>query len=72
MSEPVDREDIATLHGTPVDELRRQQAAQPTGQYADYIVLSDAERAKGFVRPVRDNYIPREMRLQDNDGPQAL
>lgn len=27
------------------------------GQQKDYIVLSDAERAKGFVRPVRQTYI---------------
>lgn len=27
-----------------------------TGQQRDYIVLSPAERAKGFVRPVRHSY----------------
>ena len=27
------------------------------GQQKDYIVLSDEERAKGFVRPYRDKYI---------------
>jgi hypothetical protein len=27
-----------------------------TGQQKDYVVLSDAERAKGFVRPVRTEY----------------
>jgi len=54
---PVDRSSVTTLHGTPVDELRRQQAAQPTGMHADYIVLTDEERAKGFVRPVRRAYV---------------
>jgi hypothetical protein len=29
----------------------------PDGQQKDYIVLSDAERAKGFVRPVRRSYL---------------
>lgn len=29
----------------------------PDGQQRDYIVLSDAERAKGFVRPVRRSYV---------------
>lgn len=29
----------------------------PDGQQRDYIVLSDAERARGFVRPVRRSYI---------------
>jgi len=56
MSEPVDRTAITSLHGTPIDELRRQQAAQPVGMHSDYIVLSDEERAKGFVRPVRRTY----------------
>lgn len=28
-----------------------------TGQQRDYIVLSDDERAKGFVRPVRQTYV---------------
>lgn len=29
---------------------------QPGGQQAVYLVLSDQERAKGFVRPVRQKY----------------
>lgn len=29
---------------------------RPDGQYADHWILSDEERAKGFVRPVRDSY----------------
>jgi len=29
---------------------------QPTPQNSTYLVLSDAERAKGFVRPVRRTY----------------
>lgn len=39
---------------------RRDQADtsdRGDGQQRDYIVLSDAERAKGFVRPVRRTYI---------------
>lgn len=28
----------------------------PTGQQRSYLVLSEAERAKGFVRPVRRSY----------------
>lgn len=31
----------------------------PAGQNAAYLVLSDEERAKGFVRPVRRTYIHR-------------
>ncbi len=53
---PVDRRAVTTLHGTPVNELRVKQAAQPTGMHDDYIVLTKAEREKGFVRPVRTSY----------------
>lgn len=28
-----------------------------TGQQKDYVVLAEEERAKGFVRPVRDSYV---------------
>jgi len=28
----------------------------PTGQQKSYLVLSEAERAKGYVRPVRTSY----------------
>lgn len=35
---------------TPTDRVK------PGGQYADYWVLSEEERAKGFVRPVRSSY----------------
>lgn len=30
---------------------------KPNGQNESYIVLSEEERAKGFVRPVRQSYI---------------
>ena len=53
---PVDRTAVMTLHGTPVEEIREQHAAEPAGQHADYIVLNDEERSKGFVRPVRRSY----------------
>lgn len=29
---------------------------KPNGQQQDYVVLSEDERAKGFVRPVRNSY----------------
>lgn len=52
-----DGKKITTIHGTPVDEVRRQHAQEPVGQHRDYIVLSDEERAKGFVEPVRRSYV---------------
>lgn len=43
-----DRNDPRLSHG--VDE-------EPTEMAAAYLVLSDEERAKGFVRPVRRSYV---------------
>lgn len=47
MSLTDDRNDPRLTHG--VDEAPRDQAEV-------YLVLSEAERAKGFVRPYRDSY----------------
>jgi hypothetical protein len=43
-----DKNDPRLTHG--VDQ-------EPTGQAEVYLVLSDEERAKGFVRPVRRSYL---------------
>lgn len=52
---PVDRSNRMLTDGSPVTpdhtELRRD------GQQKGYIVLTDGERAKGFVRPVRRSYV---------------
>ena len=40
-----------------------------TGQNEIYLVLSEEERAKGFVRPVRDTYIHTGKKIQrDEEG----
>ena len=31
-----------------------------TGQQKDYVVLAEEERAKGFIRPVRDSYVHKK------------
>lgn len=36
--------------------LTRGVDVEPTGMAESYLVLSDTERAKGFVRPYRDRY----------------
>ncbi len=54
---PVDRTKQCTIHHQDPEEVRKQQQADPpTGQHADYIILCEEERAKGFVRPVRHAY----------------
>jgi hypothetical protein len=50
-----------TISGNPpADGNWDASAPQPidplTGQHKDYWVLPETERAKGFVRPVRDTY----------------
>lgn len=55
-----DTPEKVTLSGNPPEQ---ESAAAPapidpaTGMHKDYWVLSPEERAKGFVRPVRDTYV---------------
>ena len=51
---PVDRSQRTLADGSPVTADHRE--LKPNGQQKDYVVLSAAERAKGFVRPFRDAY----------------
>lgn len=44
--------------GSPVTEDHRE--LKPNGQQKGYVVLSEAERAKGWVRPYRDSYIHKK------------
>ena len=52
---PVDRTARQLSGGGPVTEDHREIKPE-SGQQKGYIVLTEAERAKGFVRPVRDAY----------------
>lgn len=45
-----------TLVTDPNDPRLAAGQKNPTGQHSVYLVLSDEERAKGFVRPVRSSY----------------
>lgn len=44
--------------GSPVTDDHRELKAN--GQQKGYVVLSEDERAKGFVRPVRNSYIHKK------------
>ena len=46
--------------GAPVPEDGSHKKLRPDGQQQDYVVLSPEERAKGFVKPVRNKYIHRK------------
>lgn len=41
---------------------------KPDGQQACYLVLSDEERAKGFIRPVRQSYVHQKCGCQTTMG----
>jgi hypothetical protein len=47
---------MCTTSGRPVEVVRAEQT-ENEGQHKDYIVLCPDERAKGFVRPVRNKYV---------------
>jgi hypothetical protein len=56
-----------TTDGRPADEA--DLSIDPvTGQQRDYIVLSADERAKGFVRPVRQTYVHEKCRTKTTMG----
>lgn len=55
---PVDRSNQCTTDGRSPEEVRAEQRGDPeAGQHKSYVVLCDAEREKGFVRPVRCTYV---------------
>lgn len=47
---------VTLIDGSPVPEDGSHTELKPNGQQVGYVVLSEAERAKGFVRPVRRTY----------------
>lgn len=48
--------------GDPNSDDHKQ--LKENGQQQDYVVLSDEERAKGFVRPVRNKYIHKKCLVE--------
>lgn len=50
----VDRSQRTLTDGNPVTEDNRE--LRPDGMQKGYVVLSEAERKRGFVRPFRDAY----------------
>ncbi len=54
---PVDRSARVLASGAPVPEDYSHTEINPlTGQQREYVVLTEDERSKGFVRPYRDAY----------------
>jgi hypothetical protein len=46
---------VTLTDGSPVDPEHR--TLKPNGQQQGYVVLSEEERKKGFIRPVRRSYV---------------
>lgn len=65
----VDRTSRTLTDGSPVTLDHREKL--PNGQQKAYVVLSDAERAKGFVRPMRWTYVHEKCGVATTMG-QAL
>jgi hypothetical protein len=59
---PVDRNARVLVSGKTEAEAPDYRDLKENGQQKDYVVLSEAERAKGFVRPVRRSYIHEKCR----------
>ena len=53
---PVDRSARVLTTGVPVPADNSHTEIRGDGQQRDYVVLTKAEREKGFVRPYRDAY----------------
>ena len=47
---------MTTTDGRDVDEVRAEQQSDGNRMHSSYIILTDEERAKGFIRPVRRTY----------------
>lgn len=54
---PVDRTAVTLTDGSPVPADGNHREDRGDGQQRGYVVLSAAERAKGFVRPIRRSYV---------------
>lgn len=65
----VDRSAVQLTDGSPVPADDSHLTLRPNGQQQGYVVLSDAERAKGFVRPYRDAYRHVGMRPEFETRP---
>jgi hypothetical protein len=57
--------------GSPVPADGSHRDFKPNGQQQAYVVLSDEERAKGFVEPVRRSYVHEKCGVVTTMG-QAL
>ena len=65
---PVDRSKQELTDGSPVPEDRSHTRNRGDGQQVGYIVLSEEERRKGFVKPLRRSYTHDKCRTLTTMG----
>jgi hypothetical protein len=63
---PVDRTQRTLTDGSPVTDDHRE--LKENGQQKGYIVLSEEERKRGFVRPVRQKYVHQKCGVATTMG----
>lgn len=63
---PVDRSQRTLTDGSPITPDHRE--IRSNGQQKGYVVLSDAERARGFVQPVRRTYVHKKCGVATTMG----
>ena len=72
MADPQDPR-VTTTKGPPAEGTQAGPAPEPinqeTGQHGSYWVLTEEERAKGFVAPVRRSYIHKGIRPKNPTRP---
>lgn len=66
MTPPVDRTKVTLTDGSPVAPDHRE--LRDNGQQKGYVVLSEEERARGYVRPVRRTYTHRACGMNTTMG----
>jgi len=58
-----------SLTTDPNDPKLKEGQKNETGQHEIYLVLSEEERAKGFIRPYRDAYVHKGTKIErDEEG----
>ena len=68
VSVPVDRSNQTLTDGSAVPADRSHTQDRGDGQQKGYVVLSADERAKGFVRPVRQRYVHTRCGVETHMG----
>lgn len=63
---PVDRSAQSLTDGSPVTDDHRE--LKENGQQKGYVVLTAAERARGFMRPVRHSYVHQKCGVETTMG----